>query len=204
MFITLEGGEGSGKSTQARLLKSYFPDAILTREPGGTTQAEKIRNLLLDRQAKYLTETEILLFFAARNEHIENLIKPALKSGKMVICDRFIDSTIAYQKYGHGYNGGLIDNLESYFLENLTPNLTFIFDINPEIAFERVKSRGTQDHYEQLDMQFHHNVHQGFLEIAKNSPQRCKIIDATMSEYEIHQIILQKIALCKGLKLNCG
>ncbi|MCB9995678.1 MAG: dTMP kinase [Rhodospirillales bacterium] len=195
IFITLEGGEGSGKSTQIKTLAAFLQDkghdVILTREPGGTPEAEKIRELLVNRDGGDWTPmAETLLFFAARAMHIETLIKPALAEGKIVICDRFTDSTRAYQSYGHGLDPDIIESYVQLAIAGFEPDLTFILDIDAAAGLERAGRRNTdadstEDRFEQMQIDFHERLRQGFLEIAARNPERCVIIDAQQSIDEI-------------------
>lgn len=204
LFITFEGGEGAGKSTQARRLKDYLEsrgrEVVLTREPGGTPEAEKIRDLLVQRDGGNWTPlAECLLFFAARQMHVETLIKPALREGKIVICDRFTDSTRAYQSFGHGFSLETIEKLNQVALDGFSPDLTFILDLPVETGLQRSfsqkeKSAGreaTEDRFEKLDRGFHDKLRQGFLTIAAAEPRRCRVIDATQSVEDI-AIAVQK------------
>lgn len=198
LFITLEGGEGAGKTTQSRRLKEFFEgqgrDVILTREPGGTAEAEKIRDLVTQRDGGNWTPmAECLLFFAARQMHVETLIKPALAAGKVVICDRFTDSTRAYQGYGHGFPLETIEQINAIAVGNFAPHITLIMDLPVDVALQRSfaqkeKSLGreaTEDRFERLDKSFHEKLRQGFLDIARQNPTRCYIIDATRTPDEI-------------------
>ncbi len=198
IFITLEGGEGAGKTTQARKLKDYLEQqgrsVVLTREPGGVPEAEKIRDLLVQREGGNWTPmAECLLFFAARQMHVETLIKPALADGKAVICDRFTDSTRAYQGYGHGFALETIEQVNAISLGGFAPDISFIFDLPVSLGLERSfaqkeKSQGreaTEDRFEKLDRDFHEKLRQGFLDIAGKNPQRCRVIDASRTPDEI-------------------
>ncbi len=199
LFITLEGGEGTGKTTQIKLLAEKLQDSghetVITREPGGTDEAEKIRELLVRRDGGDWTPmAEILLFFAARNMHIETLIKPALAEGKIVICDRFTDSTRAYQSYGHGMELDIIESLVQLSLGGFEPDLTFMLDLDVEIGLERAGKRlsdngSNEDRFEQLDTGFHERLRQGFLEIAQRNPERCVIVEASQTIEEIAEEI---------------
>lgn len=196
-FITFEGIEGSGKSTQAKLLQKYFLDknipAILTREPGGTKLAEEIRALLINGAVDKMDGVcETLLNFAARRDHLEKLVKPALARGEMIICDRFFDSTIAYQGFGQNVNLQIIENIKNAAIDDFKPNITFLIDMDVEMAFERIKARFENNRYEKMNQDFHQKVRQGFLEIAKNNP-RIVIVDGSKTEAEIHQLILKKL-----------
>ncbi|MCB1558814.1 MAG: dTMP kinase [Alphaproteobacteria bacterium] len=193
-FITLEGGEGAGKTTQARLIKSYFEesgfDVVLTREPGGVPEAEKIRNLLVQRDGGNWTPmAECLLFFAARQMHVETLIKPAVAEGKIVICDRFTDSTVAYQGYGHGFDLDTIRQIEALTLGGFSPDLTFLLDIPVKDGIGRSLKHNNsapgdenkEDRFERLDVSFHERLRQGFLDLAKKNPERIRVVDARQS-----------------------
>ncbi len=196
-FITFEGIEGSGKSTQVKLLHKYFLDknipAILTREPGGTKLAEEIRSLLVNGDVDKMDGVcEVLLNFAARRNHIEKLIKPALAKGEIVICDRFFDSTIAYQSFGQNVDLGLIQKVQEAAIGRFKPDITFLIDIDVEVAFERIKNRAENNRYEKMDKGFHQKVRKGFLEIAK-SDSRIVVIDGNLDEKEIHEEIVNKL-----------
>lgn len=196
-FITFEGVEGSGKSTQAKLLHEFLRkknyDAIVTREPGGAAASEKIREILLDETLPKLEScTEILLNFAARLEHVEKLIKPALQAGKWVICDRFFDSTFAYQGFGFGADFETISRIKSLSIQDFAPDITFLIDVPVDIAFARIKERSTNNRYEKLDEKFHQRTRDGFLELARLN-KRIKIIDGTKSIEEISQKIHEEL-----------
>lgn len=188
MFITLEGGEGTGKSTQAKLLEQYLKskgiEVVLTREPGGSTGAEEIRNLLVTGDAnKWSTSTEVLLMYAARADHFEKLIMPALLLKKWVICDRFADSTLAYQGYGKGYDLNFLNTLYQKIIGEIKPDITFIFDIEVEAGLNRANARinaanSNEGRFESMDLNFHKLVRNGFLHIAAQNPERCKVINA--------------------------
>jgi len=183
-FITLEGGEGAGKSTQARLLAEWLGDrgisVALTREPGGTQGAEDIRNLLVTGAVgRWDSLTETLLHYAARREHMARLILPALDAGQWIICDRFIDSTTAYQGYGQGIDLGVIARLRETVLGAFVPDLTLILDVAPETRRARTALRpGNEDRYERMNEAFHDRVRAGFHAIAKAEPERCAVIAA--------------------------
>lgn len=193
LFITFEGGEGSGKTTQINRLAHTLSDigrkVITTREPGGTPEAESIRNLIVQRDAGDWTPmAEVLLLFAARVMHVEKIIRPALEEGKIVISDRFSDSTMAYQGYGHGMNQEEIEAVHNLALGDFKPDLTIILDIPPEEGLKRSDRRlagekfvldQQEDRYEQMDIEFHKRLREGFLQIAKQDPERCHVIDAT-------------------------
>ena len=199
LLITFEGGEGTGKSTQSKLLYDYLKskttDVILTREPGGCTESENIRNLLVKGNInKWDPITESLLHNAARREHIKNIIKPALLKNKIVICDRYIDSTMAYQGIGQGVNLNFLNILSKEITENIVANITFIFDIDPDISLKRAKKRdkNTNNRYENFDISFHKNIRNYFKSLI-NTNKRYILIDASNSIEEIHLKILKSI-----------
>jgi len=182
-FITLEGGEGAGKSTQAEALAASLQaiglEVISTREPGGVPRAEAVRKLLLSR-TNWDPIAEALLHFAARREHVARSIAPALATGSWVVCDRFMDSTLAYQGYGQGVPREAFDALAAMTLEGLEPDLTLVLDLPPEVGLARAAARGEADRYERLDLKFHTRVREGFRAIAAAAPRRCVVLDATM------------------------
>jgi dTMP kinase len=202
-FITFEGGEGTGKSTQTVLLADYLNDqgypVILTREPGGSDGAELIRALLVSGDiSRWSPITEVLLLYAARAEHWVKVIEPALTRGEWVICDRFADSTLAYQGYGHGVDRAFINRLYTAIIGTRQPDWTFVFDLDPGIGVQRALKRHTSENrFENMDMAFHHRLREGFLKIAHQHPQRCHIIDAGQSVYAIHKEIV-RIVLGQG------
>lgn len=184
MFLTVEGVEGVGKSTHIETIKNFL-DArdiacILTREPGGTPVAERIRELLLAvHEEEALCElSELLLVFAARAQHLERVVKPALAQGKWVICDRFTDATYAYQGGGRGLDVAIIAGLESLVQGELKPDLTIILDLDPRIGMQRASERGELDRFEREEIEFFDKVRQTYLDIAAADPQRCVVIDA--------------------------
>jgi dTMP kinase len=194
-FITFEGGEGAGKTTQIRLLREALEaqgrEVVVTREPGGTKEAEKIRTLIVDRDGGAWTPmAECLLLFAGRLMHVETLIKPALAEGKIVLCDRFADSTLAYQSYGHGVPREDVAALYKLSLGDFRPDLTFIFDIAPAQGLTRAGKRlagegSSEDRFERLGADFHERLRAGYREIAAREPQRCRLIDAGRGVDEI-------------------
>lgn len=197
-FITFEGIEASGKSTQAKMLHEYFLQnniaTIITREPGGTKLAEKIRELLLSEDfGRICSKTEILLNYASRKDHIKKLIQPSLDLGKKVISDRFFDSTFAYQGFGRGVETELIKNIHNQILKDFTPDITFLIDLDIEISQERLKSRGNSNKFDKMYLDFHQRIRKGFLEIAQNNKKRIQIIDGNDSADNIHQKILQHL-----------
>jgi len=199
VFITLEGGEGGGKSTQAKLLaealKQRGYDVVLTREPGGAPGAEAIRELLVKGDpGRWDGLTEAMLHYAARRNHLVNTVWPAMEAGKVVISDRFADSTMAYQGYGHGIDRAAITTLYKTAVGDFAPNLTLILDLPPQAGLKRAGSRGgAEDRYERMDVSFHERLRNGFLEIAKAEPKRCKVIDAARDIESIHRDILAAV-----------
>ncbi len=198
-FITLEGGEGGGKSTQARrlavMLESEAGEVLLTREPGGSPGAEQIRGLLVDGEVhRWDAITETLLHFAARRDHLVNTVQPALARGAWVISDRFADSTMAYQGFGHGVDRDAIAELYRICVGSLKPDLTLILDLPVEAGLERAAGRGGgEDRYERMDVAFHERLRQGFLEIARREPARCVVIDAARGEDGVHAQIIAAV-----------
>ncbi len=184
-FITLEGGEGAGKSTQIARLKSWLEGrgrkVTATREPGGSPGAEMIRKLLVEGPVERWDGTsEALLHFAARREHLRSTVWPALKRGDWVLSDRFADSTLAYQGYGHGVDRHIFEQLYEVAVGDFRPDLTIILDLPIETGLGRAAARrGTETRYESLPREFHARVRAGFLEIAAREPKRCVVIDAT-------------------------
>lgn len=184
-FITLEGGEGAGKSTQIARLKAWLEGrghrVTATREPGGSPGAEMIRKLLVEGPVeRWDGTTEALLHFAARREHLRSTVWPALKRGDWVVSDRFADSSVAYQGYGHGVDRRMFEELYKIAVGAFRPDLTVILDLPIETGLARAASRrGSETRYERLPLDFHRRVKAGFLEIAEREPKRCVVIDAT-------------------------
>jgi dTMP kinase len=195
-FITLEGGEGAGKTTQSVLLAEALAArgvAVLrTREPGGAPGAELLRGILLDGAVDWAPRAETLLHFAARAEHVAKTIQPALDAGTWVVCDRFFDSTLAYQGYGQGADRGFIASLIG--LLGIAPDLTIVLDVEATIASGRMRRRGGDaDRYEKLDAAFHARVRGGFRDIAAADPQRCVLLDASGETAAVHTAIITAV-----------
>lgn len=193
-FITLEGGEGAGKTTQARLLADALTArglrVLRTREPGGAPGAEALRTLLLSGDLAFAPLAETLLHFAARAEHVERTIRPALTAGSWVVCDRFADSTMAYQGWGLGADRATITTLTGMI--GLVPDLTIILTVSPAVADARLLARGgAADRYERLDAGFHARVAEGFRVIAAAEPGRCALVDAGADPASVHAAILR-------------
>jgi dTMP kinase len=190
-FITLEGGEGAGKSTQISRLAGELETAglgvVLTREPGGSEGAEQIRKLLVEGEvARWHPMSEALLHFAARVDHVDKVVRPALAAGNWVLCDRFADSTLAYQGYGHGLGPTAINELYRLVLGDFRPDLTLVLDLPVEVGLERAGRRaGSEDRYERMAADFHQRLRDGFLAIAAAEPDRCAVIDANRSSDDV-------------------
>lgn len=189
MFITFEGGEGSGKSTQIRRLGDRLKAAgravLLTREPGGTPEAEAVRSLLVSGDVgRWTAKSEALLNYAAREQHLEQVIRPALSRGGIVLCDRFMDSTRAYQGYAGGCDFRFLDALENAVVGATRPALTLVFDLDPREGLARARTRGdavAEDRYERKGIAFHQKLRAGFLDILAKDPERCRLVDASQS-----------------------
>jgi dTMP kinase len=205
LFITFEGGEGAGKSTQVSLLAKRLADlgiaTLTTREPGGAPGAEDIRNLLVNGDTDRWTPlSEALLNYAARAEHLDKTILPALDGGTCVVCDRFYDSTTAYQGYGHGMDLTTLDNIRQAVLGDFKPDLTIMLDLPLELGLERAVARGGgEDRYERMGHEFHERLAQGFRTIAAHEPDRCIIIEATADIETIAETIWQTTCQRLGL-----
>jgi dTMP kinase len=202
-FITIEGTEGAGKSTNLssieKVLNDFEISYIVTREPGGTAVGEELRSVLLNNESINISgQTELLLMFASRMQHINDVIKPALKLNKWVICDRFTDASYAYQGYGRRLNLSFISSLENLVHPDVQPDLTLILDIPVNIAMGRVHNRGNLDRFEQEDVAFFNRVRAGYKEIAKNNIDRCREIDASKDLAEVQAEVMQIIRdFCK-------
>lgn len=202
-FITIEGPDGAGKSTQVRLLAEYLREkgleVVVTREPGGTPLAEKIRNLVLDVSEEPVAPvTEVLLYAASRAQHVDQLIKPALQRGAVVISDRFVDSSIAYQGFGRRLGAALVWQVNRPAVGEIMPHLSIILDIEPGQGRRRLARRQQlqqtgPDRLEQEQLVFHHRVREGFLALAKEYPERIKLLSAEGSIDSIHQQIVSLI-----------
>ena len=201
-FITFEGGEGAGKSTQAKVLSDFLEKegypCVLTREPGGSAGAEEIRNLVVKGDvAKWDAMTEALLMFAARRDHLVKTVWPALKEGKTVICDRFADSTMAYQGFGYADNGlgqTTVEQLYQIVVGDFKPDLTIILDMPVEAGVERALKRDKNvNRYEKMGLDFHRNLRNAFLEIEKKEPDRCVVVNADRTIEEISADIISVV-----------
>jgi len=202
-FITFEGSEGSGKSTQIQMAYDYLQSkkkpAIFIREPGGVKISEAIRDILLDPKNKSMTDIcETLLYMAARSQLVAEQLVPVLEKGTTVLCDRFLDSTIAYQGYGNGVDIKFIKEIGKLATQGITPDLTFIFDIDTKEGLSR---RGrNKDRIEQRPLEYHNRVRKGYLELAKQEPKRIKVIKVEKNKEEIHAIIRPCLDALLGIK----
>ncbi len=198
-FITLEGGEGVGKTTNVPFLRDYLESqgipVTVTREPGGTLVAEKIRGLLLDKNSEDLTDqTEILLMFAARSQHLKKVIQPALAQGQWVLCDRFTDATYAYQGGGRGMSLAVIQWLENFVQGDLRPDLTLLLDIPVEIGMSRAKNRSVElDRFESEHSQFFNRIRQVYLQQAQHYPARIKVINADQPLESVQEQLIETL-----------
>ncbi len=198
IFITLEGPEGSGKSTQARKLSKYLEKrgirTIVSQEPGGTEIGQKIRKILLSPTSRGMEDlTELFLYLAVRAQHVEEIVNPALSEGKIVISDRFMDATVAYQSYGRGIDKELIEELNSLVTHGLKPDLTILLDIEIPQGIRRARGKGKGDRIEQEKIEFHQRVREGYLKLAEEEPERIKRIKVEGSIEETQMRVRQYV-----------
>ena len=196
LFISFEGIEGSGKSTQAKILYDFLKQkeypVILTREPGGTAIGNNIREILIDKKNNQINPlTELMLNFASRIEHLQQVILPALKNKQIVITDRFYDSTLAYQGFAMGVEIETIEKVHQLTINSIQPDITFLCDMEVEVAFQRIKSRSDNNRYEELSFDFHNKVRNGFLKIAQDNAGRIKIINANNDVSKVAEQIVK-------------
>ena len=195
LFITFEGADGCGKTTQIKLLKEYLEKSgykvVLTREPGAKGLGEKIREILLNYDGVVSDRCESFLFLADRAQNIDIIVNPAVQEGKIVLCDRHIDSTVAYQGYGRGLDLERINKLNQLATDGRMPDLTVVFDIDVETSMKRVGKE--KDRMESAGIEFHNRVRKGYLEIAKNDPERVKVVDGAMSVDEVFEKVKEII-----------
>ena len=198
LFISFEGPEASGKSSQINLLKKYFIKKnipyLITREPGGTKIAEKLRNIILNKRYNISFLQEILLLMASRSHHLDKKILPALKKGKVVISDRFADSTFVYQGFVNGFGIKNTQYLHKVILKNFLPNKTFLFEISPPDIIARLKKRKNKNKYDKIEIDFHKKVLLGYKKISKKN-NRFIIIDASQKKQDIHEQIIKKLGI---------
>lgn len=198
IFITIEGPDGAGKSTQIELLKEYLEnrgyDSVVTREPGGTAISEAIREIILNPEYKEMSHmTELLLYAAARAQLVNQIIRPALEAGKAVICDRFVESSAVYQGIGRGLGVDTVYEVNNYALGDVKPKLTIFMDLDAEDGLKRKKKQAALDRMEQEDLAFHMRVVAGYRKLAELYPERIVPIDATLSVEEIHSRIVAEV-----------
>ena len=200
-FITFEGADGGGKSTQVQMAAAWLQqrgyEVVTTREPGGTVLAEKVRELVLDPNLPLNSTSQSLLYLAARSEHVEKVIRPALETGKIVLCDRFSDSTLVYQGLSLGKELAeltVLQQLCSFATAGLEPDLTLVLDGRPEELAKRRELRGVTDRYEQQGLDFQHKLRDGFLTLAKAEPERIKVLNAEGSMEEVVAAVQKAIA----------
>ena len=197
-FVTFEGCDGCGKSTQLKLLSNYLQEKgiahIFTREPGGGKISEEIRGILLNgKNSEMSDECEALLYAAARAQHIKDRVEPALAEGKLVVCDRYVDSSLAYQAYARGLGFDFVAKINAFALEKYLPDATVFFDLSPREAFARKKGADEDDRLEQAGIAFHERVYEGYLELAKKYPDRFIVIDARRKIEEIAKEVVEKL-----------
>ncbi|MBX9962977.1 MAG: dTMP kinase [Burkholderiales bacterium] len=197
-FITFEGIDGAGKSTHLRTVQAWLAarglTVVVTREPGGTPIGEAIRQLLLDRTSRMDAETEVLLMFAARHEHIVRIIRPALEQGQWVLCDRFTDATRAYQGGGRGVSMPRIESLATWVQQGLEPDLTFLFDVSVTTARQRMGERSPADRFEGEEGAFHERVRAVYRELATQNPARIRTVDAGRSPEEVQNSLEKELS----------
>lgn len=203
MFITFEGVEGSGKTTQIRLLEHYLAEKhipfVSTREPGGSPIGADLRKILLSEEHDISARTELLLYMAERAEHVEKVIKPALMEGKWVICDRFGDATRAYQVFGRGLSRRLVEDLESFSTSGLEPDITALLRLDPESALRRARARNltlpfSEGKFEAEELDFHRRVYEGYESLAREFPRRFSVIDASGEPHEVFARMLSLLS----------
>jgi dTMP kinase len=195
LFITFEGGEGAGKTTQIKRLAASLPNAVMTREPGGTPEAEALRNVFIEQQGQeWPLEAQLFIMSAGRVLHTRNFIKPSLALGKTVLCDRYFDSTLVYQGMAGGLTADQINGVKHLAIGDFAPHITFILDIDEREGLRRAGGRNnTPDTFETKDLGFHTAVRNGFLTIASQNPERCVIVDAARDEDIIAREILDYV-----------
>lgn len=197
-FITIEGSEGAGKSTQVRFLKEYCEkngiNAVFTREPGGSAVAEQIRNIILDPQNGAMTDVcEAFLYAAARNQHLKEIVEPAIEAGKLVFCDRYIDSSYAYQGFGRGLGFDFVKKLNDLAIGEFLPQFTVFLDLSPQEAFLRKGGADKNDRLEQAGAEFFEKVYQGYLQVVRRESQRFIVIKPSGTKFQTHELIVSAL-----------
>jgi dTMP kinase len=197
MFITFEGIEGSGKTTHVELLSNHLQEkgyrVVKTREPGGTPVGEALRKVLLMKDLSVAPLTELLVFLASRAQHVQEVISPALDEGKVVLCDRFVDASYAYQGYGRGMDLGIIETLNRFVTKGVRPNLTILLDCSVEIGLGRKSADGSLDRFEKEELSFHRKIRNAYLELAKDDPKRYVVLSAKKDLAETQATIREKV-----------
>lgn len=197
LFITFEGGEGAGKTTLIEKLEAHLTQrghqVLKTREPGGTELGEMIRSILLTHKNPISTHAELALFLASRAQHIAEVIQPALAAGKIVLCDRFNDSSIAYQGGARGLGMQGVEKVCSFFTQNKEPHLTFYLDLDPEVGLKRAAQIKEQDRIELEALSFHKKIRESFLKLAQDKPERFRVIDATLPPEKVFEEVQKEI-----------
>jgi dTMP kinase len=197
LFVAIDGGDGCGKTTQAQLLHARLLaaniSAVLTRQPGGTNAGKVIRELLLDPVSRLDPRTEALLYAADRAQHVAEVVRPALEAGTVVVQDRGVDSSLAYQAAGRGMDREVVANLSRWATEGLTPDLTIVLDIDPEVGLARATRDGVLDRLEREDLAFHERVRAGFLDCVARAPERYLLLDATRAVEELEEAIWSRV-----------
>jgi len=203
MLFTFEGIEGSGKTTQVEILYEYLASqgrsVIKTREPGGTLFGEALRKVLLQEDMHVFPLSELLVFMAMRSQHVEEVIMPALQDGKIVLCDRFVDATYAYQGYGRNIDLGIIETLNRLVTKGIRPNLTILLDVSAEVGLRRKAAHAAMDRFEKEALSFHKEIRDAYIKLSKEDPKRFFVVDGSLEPQIIQNTIRQKVEkLLKG------
>jgi dTMP kinase len=197
MFITFEGIEGSGKTTHVDLLSDYLCEkglrVVKTREPGGTPVGEALRSVLLKKDLQVLPLTELLVFLASRAQHVEEVIRPALEEGNVVLCDRFVDASYAYQGYGRGIDLGIIETLNRLVTKGVRPNLTILLDCPVDVGLGRKSADGNLDRFEKEELSFHQKIRNAYIELAEDDPKRFVVLNARKDLAKTQEVIREKV-----------